>query len=48
MQAKNYVDSDPMSYKLHISGADEYRAESLIKATIMESGYDVPNSPKIY
>jgi hypothetical protein len=48
VQAKNYVDSDPMSYKLHISGADEYRAESLIKATIMESGYDVPNSPKIY
>jgi len=47
VKAKNYVDSDPMSYKLHISGADEYKAESLITATVMESGYDVPFSPKI-
>ena len=47
-KAKNYVDSDPMSYKLHISGADGFKAESLITATVMESGYDMPLSPKIY
>ncbi|MAH48791.1 hypothetical protein CMI37_23390 [Candidatus Pacearchaeota archaeon] len=48
VQAKNYVDSDPMSYKLHISGADGFKAESLIKATVMETGYDIPLSPKLF
>jgi hypothetical protein len=48
VQAKNYVDSDPMSYKLHFSGADEFKVESLITATVMESGYDVPASPILY
>ena len=48
IQAKNYVDSDPMSYKLHFSGADEFKVESLITATVMESGYDVPASPILY
>ena len=56
VQAKNYVDSDPMSYKLHISGADGYKAESLITATVMQTGYgsysfsnaSVPHSPAIF
>ena len=56
VQAKNYVDSDPMSYKLHISGADEYKAESLITATAMQTGYgsysfsnaSVPLSPELF
>jgi len=45
IQAKNYIDSDPMVYRLVISGADGYTAQTRLTGTVMESGYGVPFSP---
>ena len=45
IQAKNYVDSDPMVYRLIISGADGYTSQTRITGTVMESGYELPFSP---
>ena len=44
IQAKNYIDSDPMVYRLTISGADGYTAEARVTGTVMESGYELPFS----
>jgi hypothetical protein len=45
IQAKNYVDSDPMVYRLTISGADGYTAQTRITGTVMQSGYELPFTP---
>ena len=45
LQAKNYIDSDPMVYRLNISGADSYTAETRVTGTVMNSGYELPFSP---
>ena len=45
VQAKNYVDSDPMVYRLVFSGADGYTSQTRITGTVMQSGYELPFSP---
>ena len=45
IQAKNYVDSDPMVYRLNISGADGFTAQTRVTGTVMDSGYELPFSP---
>ena len=45
IQAKNYVDSDPMVYRLVVSGADGYTSQVRVTGTVMESGYELPFSP---
>lgn len=45
VRTKNYVDTDPMVYKLVFSGADGFISEKLITGTIMSTGYDIPIEP---
>jgi len=42
LQAKNYIDSDPMVYRLVISGADGYTSQTRITGTVMEADYELP------
>ena len=38
VMAKNYVDTDPMIYRLVLSGADGFESEAFITGTVMDSG----------
>ena len=42
LQAKNYLDTDPMVYNLVFSGADGYGDKTRITGTVMETGYNPP------
>ena len=42
VKAKQYVDTDPMVYKLVVSGADGFSAEQYITGTVMGTGYIYP------
>ena len=42
LQAKNYLDTDPMVYNLVFSGADGYGDKVRITGTVMETGYNPP------
>ena len=42
VMAKNYVDTDPMTYRLVVSGADGFLARTNITGTVMETGHIHP------